>query len=781
MHPMTPNTYEAARRMSWPDLIKAAGPVFAPPLTIHHPIHPPYSRDFVHVEPSLCAIRRRIYPDLSVLDQETVTKTVQSNPQLYVQFALGDPPFVPDFRLTRLNLPDSDSPRVQADYWAYDRAYRLDYTCCPLDSAQSLLAIRGTVRNEGDGPFPVSIWIKLNLQCEWDMDPYHYEPYRWNQAQWRPCKTFDYRGSQFWIGSTPVARIQPHTFTARWHRSVAFPKADYKSAHIWNQPYVVEPIYRLPKLDHVLHLTRILKPGTSADFELFVALDEKNITPRHAAALRQARFESCHQRARRHFKKMDPPQGTRLEFPTQQWSRIFDEARQSTLQLLVDFQDGRGLMPTQGGSSERYYVWTWEAMCMLAPMLPLGYSTPVRKALEFLFLLQDGGCPPQGRFTSLAGAIGTTGPRWINATGSALTLAADYCRMTRDPGFIKHYLPRMIRAADWIVGEIKATRKLDPDGTRPPTYGLMPFGHATDGDVGFIYAFTDAYSFMGLDRLVTLLEELQHPRAADLAGERRRYRSDIRRTIRAMARPNGWIERRVPVPEEQITLKFETLIGPTPLAAAGLLDVFSPLFKRFQRYQETTLVRDGFMGNMDREVAYVGIGEWYWQDIYLRRGEWKKAFLALQTYLNYGVTPDTHQVQERFSRLNPAFFPWQPNGSGNGRLLEMMVKAIYFEADGQVTLLGGIPFDWLQQNGKTALRHLRTPTGRVSVIVRMLTPDRCQVTLMSAPAAGELRLRFPSHLKAQPVSPAVKKVGDNLFAVSASLTKVSFILGSARD
>ena len=61
MHPFAQNSYETARRLGWDDLIQTALPAFTPPLTIHVPIHPPYSRDFVHVEPSLCAVRRRIY------------------------------------------------------------------------------------------------------------------------------------------------------------------------------------------------------------------------------------------------------------------------------------------------------------------------------------------------------------------------------------------------------------------------------------------------------------------------------------------------------------------------------------------------------------------------------------------------------------------------------------------------------------------------------------------------------------------------------------------------
>jgi hypothetical protein len=111
--------------------------------------------------------------------------------------------------------------------------------------------------------------------------------------------------------------------------------------------------------------------------------------------------------------------------------------------------------------------------------------------------------------------------------------------------------------------------------------------------------------------------------------------------------------------------------------------------------------KNASLGEMVRElaVAYMGIGEWLWQDAYLKAGEWKKAFLANMTNLKYGMTRDTLQVQERMSRFNPGFIPWQPNGSGSGKILEMMVKSVYFEDGDTAVLLGGIPWQWIEAQG----------------------------------------------------------------------------------
>ena len=191
-------------------------------------------------------------------------------------------------------------------------------------------------------------------------------------------------------------------------------------------------------------------------------------------------------------------------------------------------------MPTQGGSSERFFVWVWEAGDMLRPMIRTGHFESVRKSLDYIFSLQDGGFPPEGRFTTLDGAIGTTGPKWICTTGAALTLACDYYRYSHDKEFLEQYLPKIIKASRWIVGELRATRKLNADGTRPLYYGLMPFGVSTDGDIGYVVAMTDTYTFLGLEKTVNMLEELNDPDAGELRNELELYKGDLVITIKGI-------------------------------------------------------------------------------------------------------------------------------------------------------------------------------------------------------------------------------------------------------
>jgi hypothetical protein len=135
---------------------------------------------------------------------------------------------------------------------------------------------------------------------------------------------------------------------------------------------------------------------------------------------------------------------------------------------------------------------------MLMPMLPLGWFAPVRSGLENIFTLQDGGHPPRGRLTSTAGAVGTTGPKWLCMTGGAISLAADYYRYSHDQAFLGDlnaergdYGPVDVDETVQRLSELArhptrhVVERIRPDGTAIEIRGApMPDG-------GFVTIYTD--------------------------------------------------------------------------------------------------------------------------------------------------------------------------------------------------------------------------------------------------------------------------------------------------
>lgn len=772
-------TYNTINTLRWDEILRHDGRAWQAPLTVHMPLHPAHSPDWMMVDAALNVSRFRVLPDQSTGMSAEAVASRQNLESVMVQFALDDPPFVPDFRCTGIDLEGGRLPIVQAWYFAADIKYAFTYYCRPLDDRQSLLWIRVTVENADEIPRKVCVRPKVCLLPEKSVFNHHYAPFFWDAGKVLSCPGIALEGEAISYKGRPLARVLNSGFNLAWEEAESFKDEDYNRFFNCNRPYFAAPSMRLKEVRQTVRLAAELSPGESRSFAIAVLTDYAQASAAHIETLAAADPEADKQRCIAHFTRGEPGAVATLESAAGQWQDIFFRMQTMIDQMLVRFPGKTGLVPYQGGTTERHFVWVWEAVIMLQPLLRIGRFSEVRQALDTIFSLQDAGFPPKGEFATTAGAIGTTGPRWACTTGAALALASDYLRYSGDDAFRSAFLPRMLKAADWIVGEIRAERKCNPDGSRPPWYGLMPFCCATDGDVGRIVAKTDGFSFWGLDKFARLLEAVRHARGAEFASEVAMYRKDIEAAVKTMTREDGFIERKILTGKEtKIARKFEHITGAQQLFYTGALDVDFPGLPAFVHYWETKFADGPFLGAMDAEKVYIGNSECYWQHLYLRLGEWKKAFLAFQTFLKYGLTENTFLVQERFSRLNAAFTPWQPNGSGSGRVLEMMLNAFYFESDGEVVLFGGVPFAWLADNGRTALEGLYTPGGRIRLEATMLDAGQCRIALSAdSPGAMPVRIRIPDFLRVVS-STNGRRLENGVFAVPEGSLETEFIVQS---
>ena len=775
--PLLPkNTYANINEKSWDQILSENTFQWRPPYTVHLPIQPAHSPDFIHVDAGLNVTRRRVTENVSLLEKESYP-AARRQETFIVQFAFDDPPFVPDFKQSVLTLEENKYPVVTANYFAWDIAYQIEYSCSTIDEEQSLLWMQVSVRNESEKTKMVNVWTGISFQKEEELFSWHYYPFTWDASNWMPSNRIELKGNSILKDGSVIGKVVAETMDINWEVEKYSKDAEYNKKFGGHNPYYVIPSMRLKEIENVIHAQVEFKPEEEKTFSVVLLTNDGKVTDKHLSVLNEASAKENKEKALTHFKNQFTKKNTELHFPLNNWQDIFTELQTSALQLMVKYPDKTNFMPTQGGSTERFFVWVWEAVHMLRPMLRVGLFEPVRKSLDYIFSLQDAGCPPEGRFTTTEGSIGTTGPKWMCTTSSALALASDYYVYSNDKEFLNKYLPKILKAAQWIVGEIKATRKLNPDGTRPLYYGLMPFGWATDEDVGYVVSMTDGYTFWGLEKTVKLLEQIEHKDASKLRKELEMYRSDIAVAVKGLAQPDGFIERKILTEdiETKILTKFENVVSSAMLGYSGAIECDSEIFLNFIKYYEENRAVGYFMGNMDREIAYIGTAEYIWQQIYLSLGEWKKAFAATQINLKYGMTQDTYQVQERFSRRNPAFTPWQPNGSGNGRMLDMMLNSLYFESDEGVSLLAAIPFSWLQANKVIELKNLHTKTGRVNMLVNVIDSRTCEVALTSIDgnALPEL-IRLPNYFNAVTETPSILDEGDGYFRLADQIEKVVF-------
>ncbi len=771
--------YPTIDNLDWDRITKTnAYDLRSKPLTVHCPIQPPHSRDLVYVNRSLVTQRLRVLEGLDQSKPETYP-IIRNEEMFAVQFALDEPSFVPDYNYSKLSYLDSLAPIVQGEYFAWDLYYKFQYSCRRISESQNLLWITCEVKNEADVPQSAAVRANVNFQKETDLTDYHYVPFYWDNSKWMPCDKLSLQGSNLIYNQNVIGKIDAQDFDCEWETETKFAAEDYNKKFSCGKPYFVHNQLRLEKLQNVIKFSRELEPQQCAKFNLAILTDYKNINADDQQELTKTTPENIRTSVVADFKQSFGSEPTRLEFPKNDLGRVFNALQVTALQMLIKFPDKEYLMPIQGGRSERHFVWVWEAMCMLIPLLKCGHFEPIKKAIDFIFNLQDGGNPPAGRFTSLKGAVGTTSIKWANSTGSALALAADYARYSQDEKFIDEYLPKLTAAADWIVGEIKATRKLNDDGTRPLTYGLMPFASATDGDIGHVVAFTDAFSYYGLDKFTKLLEGRKAENAAMYRKEASQYKNDINQTLKTMAKPSGFIPRQIETgdPEEKISRKFNNIGGVTRCAFVDLFDDDKSMFDLFQKYldfYERNIAHGPFMGPMDRDIMYIAMPEWMIHDVYLRAEKWKKAFLCFEAFF-CAMTPDTFQFQERIHLLNGTYTPWQPNGSNCGRAIDVITKSFYFQQGDTATIFAAMPFDWLLENEKTSLENLHVPGGKISLNA-VAKGEKINLTISGNSSNILPRfIKFPEYINAKSVRKNI--VGkDNVFEIENNLTELEFIL-----
>lgn len=770
--------YPEVNSKSWSQLLAEKRDLWRSPYTQNLLIQPVHSPNWIYVCPSMAVSRRTVTEGVSNQDAEKCRQALTQE-DLVVQFAFDDPAFVPDFRLTNLSLFENKYPIVSADYYANDVYYKIEYVVTSIGNNQSILFINVKVQNESDKEKTVNVRTKIGYYPEDKMFAYHYIPYSWNATNWMPYDKISMKDNSIYKDGKMIGQVLPGTMNIDWEASKTYTDKQYDDClypQVWYGSGYVLSEFRLKSIQDIILARTKISPKESGSFSIKLLIDDKNVTQEQQSTLAKMTPEVIKEQALASFKSQFSKDAMQFDFPTAQLSDILTELQLNTLQLLIKFPDRNYLQPTQGGSSERFYVWVYEAVQMLRPLLRVGQFETVKKGLDYIFALQDAGYPPEGKFTTTAGSIGTTGPRWANTTGTALALASDYYLYSHDKNFIKEYLPKILKAVHWISGEVKSTRKMNADGTRPLTYGVMPFAVSSDGDKGYFMT-TDIFTYWGFEKTVRLLECINHKDAADLRRELAMYHSDLLVAFRHLAQPNGKIERQIITDDKDgyRAMKFDDSDIMAPVATVGIMDPKCDIFQKYISYYEKSNATDYFMGKMDRDILYMIQCEHFWQPIYLMLGEWKKAYIVMQTCLDYGMTQDVHQTQERFSKRDPAFAPWQPNGSGNGGIIDMVLSSLYFEGDSAVTLLGAVPFEWLIQNKHTSLKNLYTLTGKVNMEISAINNSTCTLKLSSENPLPE-KIRIPEYLRVKVESSAVKRLRNGYFMLKSNTKEVSFKL-----
>ena len=699
-----PSLYPNLESLPWEKVLELNRPALPrPPFSAHCPLNFPGAKDMVILDGAFNAAVLPIPPGMDNANAQHRELLRQLRLRT-LTFLPEEIPFIMDFHHGKLEREKGDLPQYRASYYAYFTQYSFQYAMSP----EGRLAIRATIRNEGEKAERKHLWLKVAHPLEKEFYDYHYVTYHFTNSHFPALDTScRFAQNTLWHQDRLILRLSPGAFHLEWVEEAHFPdKAYTEGKFYWDSPYFVHREYRLPEIRNLLHFQVDLEPGEEQSLEAVMDTALPGGLPEEVPSFQeiQGKGEEWWTRQEKDLAQVD--------FGDPSLNQRFRVLQRVTRQLLFTMDwPGKGpiLFPCQGGLSERFFMWVWEAMCAFLPMMRLGHFQEPRKILEFVFSLQDGGYPPVGEFVEAPGAIGTTGPKWACVTGSALTWAALYIQASHDHDFAKKYLDPMARACSWIVAQIRAPH---PDDYPYP--GLMPKACSTDADYGRLVITTDNWSCRGLELAANVLLQYGHPQGPHLAHEAARYKADLMECLHDLTQPDGYVRRQI---DDSGTYcpGFVNCDSFSYLAYSGLVSLHDPTMRRFIQWCEEHSCQDFFFGAMTPHLIYIGTGEEIAALVQMANGETKKAWSAIQTFERYGCSQDAFLTQERFDVDDPEHISWQPNASNNGRMLDMELARLYLETDRKILVLAGFaPFE-LTPGRHFAIHGLHTPYGKLDM------------------------------------------------------------------
>jgi hypothetical protein len=393
-------------------------------------------------------------------------------------------------------------------------------------------------------------------------------------------------------------------------------------------------------------------------------------------------------------------------------------------------------------------VWPCEFLRVSVPLDSLGFSKDMEPCLRWFTEHQSGvgkygnkDIGPDGEITSTHGCfVGANSPRWTCETGVVLWMLGSHYRYSRDAAWLKANRASVLAACDWIQKQRDTTRTTGADGKRVAHFGLLPKGRAHDwpGRL-YYYSCSDAYTCKGMAEAAAALRDAGAPEADRLSAAADEYRRCILDTLHQVAYkdpdtgllfvPNSVYFRQADRESRGVWL----LDGPLLLFDARILHpvadakYWQPMLEIVQRKwgvlgglmcHFSTDDLDQWKSDPDSPFWYVLAAEMVWHADFLARGELEKALLVFYSSLVYGMSEDMFETIERVNVAESNYAPFQPNSSGNGRVLIMLRRMVIDEQDeaqGKLWLLRGCPRRWFAPGKSISVTDAPTVFGKTAL------------------------------------------------------------------
>lgn len=356
---------------------------------------------------------------------------------------------------------------------------------------------------------------------------------------------------------------------------------------------------------------------------------------------------------------------------------IYRHAVIQCTQMMAKYEGKDSISVRQGDIAR--FVWPYEGAQVLVNLERAGILDYSRDALMGYFerwLIKDG--EDRGKIGSNAG--------WDNFTGSVIWGVSEHLKTTDNREELELFLPYLVMMRDWIEKKRNEPRESGFDG-------IFPSGTGSDwSERGQFWTFTDSHNCMALRSMCEALEKHgsdEYERTREICDSYCARIKEIRDMLYAEHKDDEYyiLPHMLGVPFEDSENYSYYTDGAPYLLYTGFIEYggeimakMEAFFRRRGQFERGLTGRMTSCASMWDEAYFGGYGdvwytmqsETYWLRAWVCNGEYEKAKETLDACLTYGMT-EQNIVAERYCSINPWYNPWQPNGSGSSRVIEMML------------------------------------------------------------------------------------------------------------
>lgn len=359
---------------------------------------------------------------------------------------------------------------------------------------------------------------------------------------------------------------------------------------------------------------------------------------------------------------------------------IYKHCAVQCMQMLARYE-GQDRVSVRQGDIARF-VWPYEGVQVLTNLERAGiyeYSYDAYCGYLERWFIIDG--EDHGKIGSTAG--------WDNFTGSVLFGICEHLKNADSKREFRHFLPYITAMRDWIDRRRMSPRE---DGYER----IFPVGTGSDwSERGQFWTFTDSHNCMALRSMCEMLLQYgseEYERTKAIFDDYSEVIEDIRDLLFRGHEDDEYyiLPHMLGIPFEDSENYSYYTDGAPYLLYTGFIEPGSDIHQKMENFFRIRgQFERGLTGRMTScagmwdeayfggygDVWYTMQSETYWIKAWCECGEREKAKETLDACLKYGMTKE-NIVAERYCSINPWYNPWQPNGSGSSRVLEMML--MYF-------------------------------------------------------------------------------------------------------